>query len=56
MGYLDAKLSLQEAVRRTQTRSRQFAKRQMTWFRHVPGCVPVAPELTFAAWGLKMEN
>jgi len=56
MEYLDAKLSLQEAVRRIQTRSRQFAKRQMTWFRHVPGCVPLAPELTFAAWGLKMEN
>jgi tRNA dimethylallyltransferase len=56
MEYLDAKLLLQETVRRIQTRSRQFAKRQMTWFRHLPGCVPVAPELTFAAWGLKMEN
>jgi tRNA A37 N6-isopentenylltransferase MiaA len=33
-----------------QTRSRQFAKRQLTWFRHLPGCRPATKELTAALW------
>src|SRR6266436_3003215 len=34
--YLDGQSSLEEAVLRIQTRSRNFAKRQITWFRHLP--------------------
>lgn len=30
-----------ETVSLIQTRTRQFAKRQLTWFRHLPTCVPV---------------
>lgn len=30
-----------ETVTRIKTRTRQFAKRQLTWFRGLPGCVPV---------------
>ncbi len=39
------------------TRTRQFAKRQLTWFRHLPALVPVpadapdAAERVLAAWG-----
>jgi tRNA A37 N6-isopentenylltransferase MiaA len=51
--HLEGKIDLAEAVRRIQQRSRQFAKRQITWFRHLPG-QPIQPELTFAAWGLTM--
>jgi len=46
-----------ETVALIQTRTRQFAKRQLTWFRHLPQCVPVqadAPnvaEQVLAAWG-----
>ena len=29
-----------EAVALIRTRTRQFAKRQLTWFRHLPGCRP----------------
>jgi tRNA dimethylallyltransferase len=36
--YLDGNLSLDQAILAIQMRSRQFAKRQMTWFRHLPGC------------------
>src|SRR5262245_25834598 len=43
---LDGEISLTDAVRLIQLRSRQFAKRQMTWFRHLPGLVFVRPELT----------
>ncbi len=53
---LDGKVSLAAAVARIQTRSRNFAKRQVTWFRHLPGCRPVTQQLTFAAWGLTMNG
>ncbi len=52
--YLDGRAELHETVRRIQTRSRNFAKRQITWFRHLPACRPISPELTFAAWSLTM--
>jgi tRNA dimethylallyltransferase len=46
--YLDGKVSLPATVELIQTRSRQFAKRQLTWFRHLPGCRTVPPDLTTA--------
>jgi tRNA dimethylallyltransferase len=52
--YLDGKADLTETIRHIQQRSRRFAKRQMTWFRHLPPCRPIRAELTFAAWGLTM--
>jgi tRNA dimethylallyltransferase len=56
LAYLDGKMSLAEAVGQIQTRSRNFAKRQVTWFRHLPECRPIMPELTFATWGLTMDR
>jgi tRNA dimethylallyltransferase len=41
--YLDGRATLQETLARIKTRSRNFAKRQLTWFRHLPGCRPVTP-------------
>jgi len=52
--HLEGRASLEETVRRIQTRSRQFAKRQLTWFRQLPICRKVTEELTFALWGLTM--
>lgn len=43
---LDGETTLPEAVAMIQMRSRQFAKRQLTWFRHLPGLAFVRPELT----------
>jgi tRNA dimethylallyltransferase len=54
--YLDGQATLDETIRLVQTRSRQFAKRQLTWFRHLPMCKPTTRELTFAAWGLTISN
>ena len=48
--HLDGKTNLAETVPRVQTRTRQFVKRQLTWFRHLPGCRPVTMELTWALW------
>jgi len=36
--HLAGKLSLEETIRLIQTRTRQFSKRQMTWFRHIEEC------------------
>jgi tRNA dimethylallyltransferase len=37
--HLEGRLSRSEMVERIQTRTRQFYKRQMTWFRHIEECV-----------------
>jgi tRNA dimethylallyltransferase len=36
VGYLAGQLSLEEAIERTARRTRQYAKRQLTWFRRDP--------------------
>jgi tRNA dimethylallyltransferase len=68
--HLDGRTSLDETTQRVQTRTRNFAKRQITWFRHLPCCRPVDPsslaggegkrvtgrELTFALFGLTIES
>lgn len=56
LAYLAGHATLEETIAEVQTRSRQFAKRQLTWFRNLPGCRPVTKELTFAAWGLTMRE
>jgi len=48
--HLDGQATLAETVRRIQTRTRNFAKRQITWFRHLPECQAVRPELAFQLW------
>jgi tRNA dimethylallyltransferase len=54
--YLDGRRGLAETVAAIQARSRHFAKRQLTWFRHLPGCRPVRPELTFRLGELTISN
>jgi tRNA dimethylallyltransferase len=53
---LDGAIALTEAIARVQTRSRNFARRQMTWFRHIPGCQPATMQLTLSLWGPKMNG
>jgi len=48
--HLDGQATLAETVARVQTRTRNFAKRQITWFRHLPGCRPTTEELTWTLW------
>lgn len=40
--HLDGRLTLPDAITRIQTRTRQFAKRQHTWFRNLEECTSVA--------------
>src|SRR5262249_35351713 len=39
--HLQGQASLPEAMERIRARSRQFAKRQVTWFRNMPECRPI---------------
>jgi tRNA dimethylallyltransferase len=41
--FLDAEQSLPQAIERIKTRTRNFAKRQLTWFRNMPECRPCRP-------------
>ena len=50
--HLNGELTLEETTDRIQTRTRQFAKRQVTWFRHLPGCQPVQDRLIWDGWKL----
>lgn len=47
---------LSDIVHQVKTRTRQFAKRQITWLRHLPFCKPVSQELTIDDWCHKMIN
>jgi tRNA dimethylallyltransferase len=48
--YLEGRTTLAETVARVQTRSRNFAKRQITWFRHLPACRRASVQLTWELW------
>jgi tRNA dimethylallyltransferase len=54
--HLAGLITREQAITEVQTRSRNFAKRQLTWFRHLSGCRLVAPELTFALWESRMRR
>jgi len=41
--YLDGQATRDETIRLIQTRSRQLAKRQLTWFRQMKECRPMTP-------------
>ncbi len=55
MELLDGSISREEAIARVQMRSRNLAKRQMTWFRHLPGCQFAPLELTQTVWRNRMK-
>jgi tRNA dimethylallyltransferase len=54
--YLDGRAGREETIRQIQQRSRNFAKRQLTWFRHLSACRMVEADLTFALWGSTMRT
>lgn len=55
--YLEGRTGLAETMAEVKTRSRNFAKRQITWFRHLPGVRPATKELTRTLWARTMiEN
>jgi len=55
LAYLEGKQSLAETMTLVQTRTRNFAKRQITWFRRLPNCRPGTSQLTWDLWRPKMN-
>ena len=62
LSHLRGECVLEEVIERIQIRTRQFAKRQLTWFRSWPECVPVPfhphsdlAERVKSRWGLAPE-
>lgn len=53
--FLDGQATLEDTVAQVQQRSRHFAKRQVTWFRHLPLCRPVPWDLTFTSWDMTIK-
>lgn len=35
--------------------TRQLAKKQETWFRHLPACIPISLENNFRFWGFDID-
>ncbi len=56
LDLLEGRMTREEAVGLIQLRSRNFAKRQITWFRHLPGCESVSEELTIGDWASRMKE
>jgi len=54
LAFLDEQGCLADVIDLVKTRTRQFAKRQVTWFRHIPECRPATSELTWTLWQPKM--
>jgi tRNA dimethylallyltransferase len=50
LGFLEGHVSMEETLERVKTRTRNFAKRQITWFRHMPHCRSATVELTERLW------
>ena len=44
VAYLNGSISLDEAIGLIKQRSKNYAKRQITWFSHMDGIVPITPD------------
>jgi tRNA dimethylallyltransferase len=56
LSHLGGAAPLDETIRQVQQRSRNFAKRQISWFRHLAPCQPVSPELTSTLWRSTIDS
>ena len=48
LAHLEGQTTLEATIAEIKTRTRNFAKRQITWFRHLPDCRAATKELTEA--------
>lgn len=53
--FLDGIITYQKMEENINLETRQFAKRQETWFRHLPGCTPLGPEKNLSFWGIPLD-
>lgn len=53
--YLHGLMNYSEMEENINLATRQLAKKQETWFRHIPGCIPVPVENKFNFWGFDID-
>lgn len=53
--FLDGLMSFEKTEEAINLATRQLAKKQETWFRHLPGCKPVPLENKFHFWGFDVD-
>jgi tRNA dimethylallyltransferase len=56
LAHLEGRASFADTVTLVQTRTRNFARRQISWFRHLPECLPLKGQLTGALWEPTMKK
>lgn len=54
--FLDGRQTLDETIAEVQLRTRQYAKRQLTWFRSLSGCEFCDAESIFTRWTERSEK
>ena len=53
--FLDGSLSFEKMEEAINLATRQLAKKQETWFRHLSGCIPLALENNFQYWNFDID-
>jgi len=53
--FLDGSLSFEKMEEAINLATRQLAKKQETWFRHLSGCIPVTLENNFQFWNFHID-
>ena len=53
--FLDGSLSFEKMEEAINLATRQLAKKQETWFRHLSGCIPVPLENNFQYWNFNID-
>lgn len=53
--FLDGSLSFEKMEEAINLATRQLAKKQETWFRHLSGCIPVPLENNFQFWNFHID-
>jgi len=53
--FLDGSLSFENMEEAINLATRQLAKKQETWFRHLSGCIPVPLENNFQFWNFHID-
>jgi tRNA dimethylallyltransferase len=54
--HLAGQCTMEEAGREVQMRTRNFAKRQLTWFRRLPECQAISGDQLLGLWGPQIDR
>ncbi|MEY4789174.1 MAG: transferase, partial [Planctomycetota bacterium] len=53
--FLEGLINIEKMEDAINLATRQLAKKQETWFRHLPACIPISLENNFRFWGFDID-